>query len=88
MLGVGERSHGILDVLPAPLVVKRAPNRRGDERAALTPTHPAVESSHELVVQTYVQTHGHTLAHKRQSTYVRQIQGGAFTLLPADRGAG
>jgi hypothetical protein len=29
----------------------------------LTPTHPAVESPNDLIVQTYVQTHGHTLAH-------------------------
>ena len=66
MLGVGERAYGVFDVLPATLVVEGAPNRRSDERAALTPTHPAVESTHELVVQAYVQTHGHTLAHAVQ----------------------
>lgn len=63
MLGVGERAYGVFDVLPATLVVERAPNRRGDESAALTPPHPTVESTHDLVVQAYVQTHGHTLAH-------------------------
>jgi hypothetical protein len=78
MLGVGERAYDVLDDLPATLVVKRALNRRGDERAALTPTHAAVESTHDLIVQTYVQTHGHTLAHvviRPTSTVSRQAAG-------------
>jgi hypothetical protein len=29
----------------------------------LTLTDPAVESTHDVVVQAYVQTHGHMLAH-------------------------
>src|SRR5665213_3111275 len=74
MLGVGERAYGVLDVLPATLVVERAPNRRGDEHAALTPTHPAVESAHDLIVQTYVQTHGHTLAHAVRPAFYRVRQ--------------
>src|ERR1019366_2112988 len=63
VLGVGQRADSGFDVVPATLVVERSPNRRRDERAALTPTNPAVESMHEFVVETYVQTHGHKLAH-------------------------
>jgi hypothetical protein len=66
MLGVGECAHGSFDVLPATLIVERAPNRGSDEHAALTPAHPAVESTNYLVVQTYVQTHGHSIAHTHQ----------------------
>src|ERR1019366_3301078 len=63
VLGVGQRADSGFDVVPATLVVERSPNRRRDERAALTPTNPAVESMHDFVVETYVQTHGHKLAH-------------------------
>jgi hypothetical protein len=45
------------------LIVKRAPDRCRDERAALSSTDPTVESTYDLVVQASVQTHGHTMAH-------------------------
>jgi hypothetical protein len=54
MLGVGKPSHRSLDVLPTTLVVERPPNRRRDERAALTLTDAAIEGTHNLVVQAYV----------------------------------
>jgi len=63
MLGIGERACGSFDVLPTTLIVERASNRCRDERAPLTLTDPAVESTDNLVIQAYVHTHGHTLAH-------------------------
>ncbi len=63
MLGIGERAHCTFDVLPTTLIVERSSNRRSDERAPLTLTDPAVKSLDDLVIQAYVQTHGHTLAH-------------------------
>ena len=68
MLGVGQRPDSGIDVLPATLVVKRAPNGGGDERAAPTPADPVVERAHDLVVQAYVQTHGHKLTHSGPPT--------------------
>ncbi len=63
MLGTGERAHGSFDVLPTTLIVERASNRCRDECAPLTSTHPTVESLDDLIIQAYVLTHGHTLAH-------------------------
>ena len=63
MLGIGERAHGTFDLLPPTLVVEGASNRCRDERAPLTLTDSGVESIDDLVIQAYVQTHGHTLAH-------------------------
>jgi len=63
MLGVGERTNRSFDVRPATLIVERPLDRGRDEHAALAFTDPGVQSVHDLVVQAYVQTHGHMLAH-------------------------
>jgi hypothetical protein len=65
MLGPGQRADSAFDVFPTTLVIEGAPHRRLDERAALPLTDPTVERTHDVVVQAYVQTHGHTLAHSR-----------------------
>ncbi len=59
MLGVADRAF---DVLPATLIIERALDRCRDERGELTSTDPNVESTHDLIVQAYVQTHGHASA--------------------------
>jgi hypothetical protein len=51
------------DVLPATLVLEGVTHRLGDERAASPRPHASVELLDELVFQTYVQTHGHSVAH-------------------------
>jgi hypothetical protein len=34
----------------------------------LTPANPVIECLHDFVVETYVQTHGHSIAHKSDRT--------------------
>jgi hypothetical protein len=41
------------------------PNGRRDEGAPLPAADPRIESVDQFIVQTYVQTHGHSLAHRR-----------------------
>jgi hypothetical protein len=41
------------------------PNGRRDEGAPLPAANPRIESVDQFIVQTYVQTHGHSLAHRR-----------------------
>jgi hypothetical protein len=43
------------------------PNGRGDEGASLPATNPRIESVDEFILQAYVQTHGHSLAHSHSS---------------------
>ncbi len=63
VLAVRKRPEARFDVLPALVVLERATNGLGDEGAAPSPSHASVEPLHEIVVQCYVQTHGHTLTH-------------------------
>jgi hypothetical protein len=41
------------------------PNGRRDEGAPLPAANPRIESVDQFIVQTYVQTDGHSLAHRR-----------------------
>jgi len=41
------------------------PNGRRDEGAPLPAANPRIESVYQFIVQAYVQTDGHSLAHKR-----------------------
>ncbi len=66
---VGERSEAGLDVFPAPLVVECAAQRFTDERAATSPADVSVELLDEVVIEAYVQSHGHKLAHN--ATHMR-----------------
>lgn len=63
VLAPGERSEARFDVIPAALVVERPANRRRDECASSPAPNTTVELTHQIVVQRYVQTHGHSLAH-------------------------
>jgi len=65
VLTVCERADTGFDVLPAPLVVERATEGLGDEGAATTPSDALIELRDEIVIQAYVQTHGHNLAHSK-----------------------
>jgi len=58
--------QGGLDVPPAPLVLQSASEGLGDEGAALPPPDPAIELRHQIISETYVQPHGHTLTHSRR----------------------
>lgn len=51
---VGQRRDGGFDVRPAALVLERAPQRFGDERAAPTATHPLIELFDQPVLEAYV----------------------------------
>lgn len=64
MLDVSQSTRRAFDVIPAALIVERSPNGVGDERTSLTSAHASIEILHQLVFETYVQTHGHTLAHR------------------------
>jgi len=65
VLLVCERSEPCFDVFPAPFVLERPANRLGYERAATPPADAPIELPDELVVERYVQTHGHNITHKR-----------------------
>lgn len=60
---VAKCSECRLDIVPAPFIVKRALYELGDEGAAPTGTHSAVQLGDKLVIQRYVHTHGPSLAH-------------------------
>jgi hypothetical protein len=59
MSRLAQPTDGIFDVAPAALVVERAAHGRGDEHTALTAPDARVEIADELVIEAYVQTHGH-----------------------------
>jgi hypothetical protein len=63
VLASGEGPEAGFDVFPAALVLERAAHGLGDERAALPPPDAPVEACHDVVVEAYVQSHGHKLAH-------------------------
>lgn len=64
VLALRKRPEARFDVVPTALIVERLANRRRDERAASPAPDAAVELTHQIVVQRYVQTHGHSLAHE------------------------
>src|SRR5258708_26046280 len=72
MLLLGEGSKACFDVLPAALVVESLANRLGDEGAAAATAHLAVEAGDEVVLERYVQSHGHTVTHRGPSRAVRR----------------
>jgi hypothetical protein len=54
------------------------PNGRRDEGAPLPAANPRIESVDQFIVQTYVQTDGHSLAHSRG--FAASIGGSALAL--------
>ena len=63
VLTTRESAEPCFDVLPAALILERSADRLADEHAPTSSADPLVELPHELVIQAYVQSHGHTLAH-------------------------
>jgi len=59
----GEDPETRFDVFAAPCVVERAAQGVGDESAATASAHALVELFDELVIEAYVQSHGHNVAH-------------------------
>lgn len=51
------------DLIPPAVVLERSAHRLRDERAPTASAHPAIEACDQLVVEVYVQTHSHKLAH-------------------------
>src|SRR5581483_6846658 len=70
---IRDRSDGREDVVPAPLVLERAPDGVGDEGAPLAFPDASVHGLHELRIKAYVQTHAHNLAHSMCEAH-RQIE--------------
>jgi hypothetical protein len=63
MAGIGDRVECGLDVLPAALVVEGVADCLADEGTASAAANSSIEFSDEIVGKTYVQTHGHNVAH-------------------------
>ena len=63
VLVVGERAEAGFDVLPATLVLECASHGLTDEHAPTAPADTPVELLDQIVIQAYVQSHGHKLAH-------------------------
>ena len=53
-----------LDLVPPVLVLQGPSNGLGDEAAPAPPAHSLVQFGDQLIVQAYVHTHGHTIAHR------------------------
>ncbi len=64
VLTVCKRADTGFDVLPAALIVERTTDGLADERAATASPNTLVELLDEVVIEPYVQSHGHRLAHK------------------------
>lgn len=64
MLRAPERAECGFDLIPPLLVLEGLPNRCCDEGASLPAANPCIESVDQLILQTYVHTHGHNLAHR------------------------
>ena len=56
--GIGQAAERGFDVVPTPFVVKTAPDQLADERASPPPARAPVNLCHEVVGESYVQTHG------------------------------
>ncbi len=85
MLSLRKRPKARFDVVPATLIVECLANRRRDESAASPAPYATVELTHQIVIQRYVQTHGHSLAHS--STPVASNYGGVIDPYRAPRRA-
>jgi hypothetical protein len=60
-----ERTGRCRDLIPAPLVVERASQRRGDVPAASTGPSASIELLYELVVEVYVHAHVHMMTQRQ-----------------------
>jgi len=64
VLLVGEGTEPSLDVFASSPVVESSAQGVRDERAAASSPHAPVKLLHEVIIETYVQSHGHSLAHR------------------------
>ena len=62
---IRDRAERRLEQLPAVIVVQRALDRTCDIGTTASRPHPAVELPDEGVAESYVQTHGHSVAHSK-----------------------
>ena len=60
---VSKRAQRRFDQLPAMIVVERSFDRIGNVGAAAPSPHTPIKLPHEIVSESYVQTHGHNLTH-------------------------
>ncbi len=60
-----QRAQRGLDLVPPPLIIERLLDGGCDEGAAAATPNPCIEVRDQRVIETYVQTHGHSVAHKR-----------------------
>jgi len=58
-----QRAQRNLDLVPPPLILKRLPDGGCDEGAAATAPNACIEVRNQFVLEAYVQSHGHSLAH-------------------------
>jgi hypothetical protein len=63
MTFVRDRAERRLEQLPAVIIVQRTLDCTGDVRAAAARAYPPVKFPRDVVAESYVQTHGHMLAH-------------------------
>jgi hypothetical protein len=63
MARVGDRAERSLQRFGPFLLVEGLPDGAFDEAAAIAGTDALVELSHELIIDAYVQSHGHRIAH-------------------------
>ncbi|HLB20608.1 MAG TPA: hypothetical protein VK605_00745, partial [Solirubrobacteraceae bacterium] len=64
VLASGERTQARFDVVPATFVLERTAYRLADESTAASPANATIELCHELILEAYVQTHGHKVTHE------------------------
>jgi hypothetical protein len=60
---IGEDPQTRFDVFAAPCIVERSAQGLADECAATAPAHVLVELFDEIVIEAYVQSHGHSITH-------------------------
>ena len=67
---IGDSPQSRLDIVPPLFVLEAATNQLGDKGTALSGPDPSVEVSDQFILQSYVQSHGPSIAHSRSG--VRQ----------------
>lgn len=75
MPAVSKCAEAGFDVFPPAFVLEGVSNCLGYERAATSPADTPIELLHETVIEAYVQTHGHNLAHNlRRSLWASSLR--------------
>ncbi len=85
---LSDRSERGLDLIPATVVVQDAPHGFRDECAPLPAPDSAVQLGDERIIEGYVHSHGHTLAHSGRTgkrPLVARWTRGRYSNLPSSR---